>query len=267
MSLDCTITIPAGGSHGSPRTDRTGPLSQFITDNEVHYRAISKHLKECGTCDPREILERFLENRFVRMHGRTSGLLVRMAVAYRKKFADRVPEETLRTFIVRGLGTDFGSFLRYAATAGDGWEGTLDDGIEFEVKAWRSEMKNLTPKLRKMADLLERDGTYGELPARPRPFHAQFLSNFTAKNELYAIEWLKMTGKTHIHRLSRERMAKTHSMPWEDDRDPDVRKAVRMLTIFDRYADPNRRSWYDEDEDDDVRNLSRSMTMNLIMRG
>ena len=63
--MDCVITVKGDGKgkYGHPKADRTGPVSEFLVDNQVFYTAISKHLKNCDVCDPVEILKVYLDRR------------------------------------------------------------------------------------------------------------------------------------------------------------------------------------------------------------
>lgn len=86
--LDCTITVPGGGSgQGCLKHPKTGKVSELIRDLEAYYKAIYRHCLECRICDPNEVLKRFLENRDKptpnrRTTGTTTALLVNMAAKY-----------------------------------------------------------------------------------------------------------------------------------------------------------------------------------------
>ena len=51
--MDCEITIKGNGEgrNGHPKTDRTGPVREFLVDNGVFYRAVKKHVAKCDVCD------------------------------------------------------------------------------------------------------------------------------------------------------------------------------------------------------------------------
>lgn len=106
MSVDCEITVPGADAgargNGAPKQTKVGPVSAFLKDSEHYYRAVFKHVKECGRCDPAEVLRGFLANRDARHRGQTSNLLIRMAEKYKRQFGDRVPDELVREFVVRG---------------------------------------------------------------------------------------------------------------------------------------------------------------------
>ena len=61
--MNCQITIRGNGigRYGHPKNDRTGPLSEFLVDNVVLLRQISKHLKQCNKCTVEEVLQIYLK--------------------------------------------------------------------------------------------------------------------------------------------------------------------------------------------------------------
>lgn len=147
MALDCVITIPGtdqgARGNGAPKLTKVGPVHDFLKDSEHYYRAVWKHVKECGTCDPADVLRGFLANRDARQFGQTSTMLVEMAEKYRRHFGERIPEELVREFIIR------------SATS---WE-TFEDRIsrlspeeivrahDLYVEAWRKDvLKSATPR-------------------------------------------------------------------------------------------------------------------------
>ncbi len=91
----------ARGNGAPPRT-KVGPVSSFLKGSEHYYRAVWKHVKGCARCDPAEILRGFLANRDARQHGQTSAMLIEMAEKYKRHFKDRIPDELVREFVVRG---------------------------------------------------------------------------------------------------------------------------------------------------------------------
>lgn len=63
--MSCLITVKGDGKglNGHPKTDRTGPLSEFLIDNVHFYTAVRKHLKTCQTCSPTDVLQVYLNRR------------------------------------------------------------------------------------------------------------------------------------------------------------------------------------------------------------
>lgn len=104
MAMDCVISVPRDlSSNGQKRADVVGPVSSFLKDSEIYYRAVWKHSKSCDKCDPAEILRGFLANRDVRHRGQTTTLLVEMAEKYRRAMPGRVPAELVREYIIRSV--------------------------------------------------------------------------------------------------------------------------------------------------------------------
>lgn len=109
MSLDCTIVIPGVDAgvrgNGAPKVSKTGPVRDFLKDSEHYYRAVWRHVRGCGACDPKEVLDGFLENRKTRHFGQTSSLLVAMAEKYQKGFPLRIPNSLVREYVVRAMSS------------------------------------------------------------------------------------------------------------------------------------------------------------------
>jgi len=88
--MNCVITVKGDGAgrNGHPKTDKTGPVSDFLVDNTVFYTAISKHLKDCTVCDPVAILEEYLSRRKrePKFKRSTSKSLVELALKYERLF-------------------------------------------------------------------------------------------------------------------------------------------------------------------------------------
>lgn len=109
MSLDCTIVIPGVDAgvrgNGAPKVSKTGPVRDFLKDSEHYYRAVWMHVRGCGACDPKEVLDGFLENRKTRHFGQTSSLLVAMAEKYQKGFPLRIPNSLVREYVVRAMSS------------------------------------------------------------------------------------------------------------------------------------------------------------------
>lgn len=82
--MDCVITIkgrPKTG-YGHTKHDRTGPIKNFLVDNNVLYSDVTKHLKTCDKCSINSILEEYLRRRIEidKFNGGTSGGLIRRAL-------------------------------------------------------------------------------------------------------------------------------------------------------------------------------------------
>lgn len=63
--MQCVITVKGDGrgKYGHPKTDKTGPLKDFIVDNVVYYIAVTKHLSECNVCSVNDVLTEYLRRR------------------------------------------------------------------------------------------------------------------------------------------------------------------------------------------------------------
>ena len=106
--MNCIITIAGNGSgrYGSPKTPRTGPISEFRVDNTVFYIAITNHLKTCNVCNIEEILRVYLERRkkSPKFNGFTSSGLAKRAQILEKlaiKKKKPVPKELVNEFLWR----------------------------------------------------------------------------------------------------------------------------------------------------------------------
>ena len=144
MSLDCVITVDGKdkglGGNSRPKHSKTKPVSDFLRDSYVYYRAVFKHLKSCGKCDPQEALEGFLKNRAGKQRGLTSGMLVKMAERYRKAFPDRVSEKIVKEFTIRSLN----SWSSFELRADGLSEQEIVRAHDIGVEAWKeSTRKNL----------------------------------------------------------------------------------------------------------------------------
>jgi hypothetical protein len=86
--MDCIITIKGNGvgRYGKPKKDRTGPVREFVVDNQYFYNIIYRHLKECDKCNPEEILRLYLARRIHRGDQMVTGLLVELAMKYARHF-------------------------------------------------------------------------------------------------------------------------------------------------------------------------------------
>jgi hypothetical protein len=108
--MNCLITVTGNGTgrHGNPKAAKTGPLRDFLIDNNVYYRAITKHLLECSICSINDVLKEYLRRRIEipKFHGMTSDGLGRRAVVLehlaRKK--NQVLDENLVDEILWRMG-------------------------------------------------------------------------------------------------------------------------------------------------------------------
>ncbi len=129
-----------------------GPVSSFLKDSEIYYRAIWKHVRACGRCDPAEVLRGFLANRDARHHGKTSTILIEMAEKYKRAMPDRVPDELVREYVIR------------SATSWDVFEDRVTSLSAEEIvrshdmymKAWKAEVLEDGKKPRKNGSRLRR---------------------------------------------------------------------------------------------------------------
>ena len=107
--MKCIITVPGGtGGHGVPVKDRTGPLESFLVDNQVFYKHVRQHVEKCQTCDPKAILEVYLDRRRSnpKFKGVASRTLVKNAISYLKVFKKRnlpLPTDLIAEAIGRGM--------------------------------------------------------------------------------------------------------------------------------------------------------------------
>ena len=87
-SLTCQITIKGNGvgRYGHPKTDRTGPLSEFLVDNQVFYKEICKHLRSCTSCDVIEVMNVYLQRRMdpKKSNGKVSQSLLKQSTSLEK---------------------------------------------------------------------------------------------------------------------------------------------------------------------------------------
>jgi hypothetical protein len=102
--------VPGRGKagHGHPREDRTGPLEEFLVDNQVFYKHVREHLSQCSLCNPRAVLEIYLERRRTepKFKGVAAQTFVKNAVAYIrlcKKRSVPAPLDLIAEAIGRGL--------------------------------------------------------------------------------------------------------------------------------------------------------------------
>jgi hypothetical protein len=106
--LNCQITVKGNGvgGHGVPKHDRTGPLSEFLVDNGVFYRAVTNHLKTCNICTVTEVLQTYMARRHdPKFEGMTSTGLQKRAVLLGKlaaKKKETLPPGLVNEFLWRG---------------------------------------------------------------------------------------------------------------------------------------------------------------------
>ena len=109
MTLNCQLTVKGDGRgrYGHPKTDRTGPISEFLVDNTVFYAVVIKHLKTCTICDMTEVLKVYLSRRLDptrKSLGMTSRTLLKLALSFEKlakKKGVQLPPGLVNEFIWR----------------------------------------------------------------------------------------------------------------------------------------------------------------------
>jgi hypothetical protein len=99
-SFGCVITVKEKSKN------KTGPLRQFMVDNDYLYTEVARHVSQCVVCDPAKILGYYLWRRktIPKFHGQTSGELVKLALKYCKIAQNRgkpLPPELINEFIWR----------------------------------------------------------------------------------------------------------------------------------------------------------------------
>jgi len=109
---DCEITVKGDGQgrHGHPKNDRTGPLREFLVFNQVFFKAVRDHLKDCSRCDPAEVMRVYLER--VRnpptkaTNGRTSSTFIdhvsKLEKLLARKGSPPLPSEVVNEVWLRG---------------------------------------------------------------------------------------------------------------------------------------------------------------------
>ncbi len=218
--MDCEIRVPAGD--GGLRRDAVGPVSSFLKDSEIYYRAVWKHVKQCRRCDPAEVLRGFLANRDARHRGQTSALLVTMAEKYRRAMPDRVPAELVREFVIR------------CASSWEAFEDRVDDLSPEEIvrshdaymAAWKSEVLESADAARKKR---------GRGMTRSHPF---------ARGQ-GSVGWLNDKERSHLGRAVPERTRRAAAMTREEAMKAGGRDLMIWLIT--------RHSWKTTLEDPDVR--------------
>jgi hypothetical protein len=124
--MDCIITVKGDGvgRNGHPKTDKTGPIRDFLVDNEVFYRAVKNHVAACNKCDPYAILDHHLQRRLDPAFWSTkkkkkpvpvfpvSASLVRLARQYDRLFPGKL-KGIVRTYIKLSSSDDFINFIAF----------------------------------------------------------------------------------------------------------------------------------------------------------
>jgi hypothetical protein len=106
--MDCIITVKGNGvgKYGHSKNDRTGPLKDFLVDNQVLYLAVTKHLQGCSTCSIEAVLREYLRRRveIPKFKGGMSSSLPKRALILEKlakKKGQPVPRELVNEFLWR----------------------------------------------------------------------------------------------------------------------------------------------------------------------
>jgi hypothetical protein len=100
--MDCIVTMLGDGvgRYGKPKNDRTGPVREFIVDNQYFYPRVFKHVKDCAKCDSVTILETYLNRRINKGEELVTGALVKLAYQY-FRLHRCVPISLVRQFEIR----------------------------------------------------------------------------------------------------------------------------------------------------------------------
>src|SRR3990172_7678026 len=105
MGLDCIITYPGDnvGRHGHPKKDRTGPVREFVVNNQLFYTAVFNHIKNCGKCNPAEAVQLYFKSRFDEdgQELGTTDILCKLISRYKKRFPDKISDEVVKNFYYR----------------------------------------------------------------------------------------------------------------------------------------------------------------------
>lgn len=107
--MDCVITVKGNGvgKYGHTKKDRTKPLHEFLVDNQVLYRAVTQHLKDCSVCKIGDVLAEYRRRRVMtpKFKGQSSTGLVNRAIILErlaKKKKEVLPEGLVNELIWRG---------------------------------------------------------------------------------------------------------------------------------------------------------------------
>lgn len=101
--MDCRILVKGNGKggHGVPVRDREGPLKEFLVDNQVFYRAVTRHLRICDKCSAEECLRLLLDRRIAKVGGAVSSSFLRQAVILGNLKTRPASRETVNEAILR----------------------------------------------------------------------------------------------------------------------------------------------------------------------
>lgn len=169
--MDCTITVKGNGvgRYGHPKHDRTGPIREFLVDNQIFYRVVKNHVATCDKCDPNAILEHYLARRLDPKTWRTkkkpntpvpvfpvSEGLAHLALQYDRLFGTRLHTGLVRKFLLLSVSNHFMKVMPVWTA-----EDMLDRAKKYDaafVKDWQAEklVKDLAKILHPNAVLLAR---------------------------------------------------------------------------------------------------------------
>jgi len=158
--MNCILKVKGtpGGTHGKPRHDREGPVRDFVIDNQVFYRLVYNHVRQCELCDPTEVLRAYLARRMCKKHqDMTSDGLVKLALRYER--LDRgVPRELVDEFIWRGgpyaMAEQFGR-LSLEDVARGARVALASKARDHDVLSWFMHATRDRPEARIMTDVAE----------------------------------------------------------------------------------------------------------------
>ena len=126
--MDCIISIKGNGvgNNGHPKHDRSGPVREFLVDNQVFYRVVKNHVFSCDKCDPSAILQVYLDRRldikFWQTKKKPNAIvpafpvsvgLTQLALQYDKRYGKSLRPGLVRQFIKLSMSSDFLQFISY----------------------------------------------------------------------------------------------------------------------------------------------------------
>lgn len=101
-ALSCVVSVKPGDGRRAPKRGKTGPVRDFIADQDFYYQLVFNHVsRDCTAgCAPDEVLRRYLERRLTirKFHGETTSGLCRWARRYEKIGAS--PDLVRRFFVL-----------------------------------------------------------------------------------------------------------------------------------------------------------------------
>lgn len=100
-ALSCILRVEPGDGRRAPKRGKTGPVRDFLADQDFYYQVVFNHVKDCKAgCAPDLVLERHLERRrtIKKFHGETTSGLCRWAKRYEKIGAS--PDLVRRFFVL-----------------------------------------------------------------------------------------------------------------------------------------------------------------------